>query len=243
MNSRKEWLSRSRGTKRSFVVKGILFVLLLFVVFVLVETFLLTSMVITSSSMEPTLQSGERLFATPLVYGPDLALFQWRLPGFRKPARGDLVVVTPNTVQEASTFLQLAEPLVSFFTLRRVSLLGDQPRRWVVKRVLGVPGDTVRVEDFSVLVRPAGESEYLPEAAVANRSYETSRDGVPEGWTPDLPLSGRQEDIHLAEGEYFVVGDNRTSSLDSRHWGPVTHDSIHLLIFFRYWPLSRAGRP
>jgi signal peptidase I len=94
-----------------------------------------------------------------------------------------------------------------------------------IKRVLAVPGDTVEVKNDSVIVNGVPLVEpYIPE------EYET----LPGAFT-------RGRVITLGPDEYFVSGDNRPYSSDSRAWGPITKSDIVGRAFFRYWPVSVMG--
>lgn len=94
-----------------------------------------------------------------------------------------------------------------------------------IKRILAGPGDTVEVKNDQIIVNGTPRQEpYIPA------DYET----LPGAYT-----KGRV--ITLGEDEYFVVGDNRPYSSDSRAWGPITRDEIVGRAFFRYWPLDKAG--
>lgn len=94
-----------------------------------------------------------------------------------------------------------------------------------IKRVLGVPGDTIEVRDNAIWVNGTRLIEpYIP----------------PENYTePGSFTRGRS--ITLSTNEYFVVGDNRPHSSDSRAWGPVTKSDIVGKVIFRYWPLKDMG--
>jgi signal peptidase I len=94
-----------------------------------------------------------------------------------------------------------------------------------IKRVIGVPGDHVRVEGGSVSVN----GKTLVEAYVPpeNRDANSWRDG---------------EEQVVPDGKYFVLGDHRNQSSDSRMWGYVPRDNIYGKAVFVYWPLQKIGR-
>jgi signal peptidase I len=95
------------------------------------------------------------------------------------------------------------------------------PSKSYIKRVIGVPGDTVEVRDGTVYVN----SRPLAESYVA----EENRDHV------------SKELQRLKSDEYFVLGDRRNSSNDSRAWGTVPRSYIYGKAVFAYWPLDRLG--
>ncbi len=91
-----------------------------------------------------------------------------------------------------------------------------------IKRVIGVPGDHVMVKDGQVSVNGALlEEPYLSEAQTT--------------------CVGRYCDVTLGEGEYFVMGDNRVNSSDSRSWGPVQRDRVVGKTWLLYYPFSDFG--
>ncbi len=98
--------------------------------------------------------------------------------------------------------------------------------QYLIKRVIGLPGETVKIERSKVMIandiHPEGfvldESEYLADTVV----------------TTDMKA------LTLGPDEYFVLGDNRTASHDSRFFGPVDKDMIIGRVLFRAWPVSDA---
>ncbi len=99
--------------------------------------------------------------------------------------------------------------------------LHDATGRLILKRVIGLPGESLRV-GRSVLInrRPLIET-------------------YAQGETPQAQFRGANQ---LAEDEYFLIGDNRGASTDSRDFGPVRRERIEGTAAFRYWPLRRLGR-
>jgi signal peptidase I len=94
-----------------------------------------------------------------------------------------------------------------------------------IKRVIGVPGDRIRIDNGQVYVNGrALVEDYVP---ANERDHSSWRDG---------------EDQVVPEGQYFVLGDHRNSSSDSRTWGYVPRGNIYGKAVFVYWPLDKMGR-
>jgi len=217
-----------------------------FIVWLLVSRFLASTWAVESVSMRPALEPSDRVVVSLLAYGPRLPFTSLRLPGLGQPRRGDLVVVEPPYAGSTPAWRRLLEPVAGFFTGQRVTLArdleGGRVNRFVVKRVIGVPGDTVRLQYFAALVRPRGASDFTPEAQLIREPFERLVEFAPANWEPSLPFSGSAADITLGTDEYYVLGDNRTSSSDSRSWGPLDGARIVGRVVFRYWPPRSLGR-
>ncbi|SDL40264.1 signal peptidase I [Halarsenatibacter silvermanii] len=147
----------------------------------LIITFVAQSFVVEGSSMEETLQHGERLIVNKLVYR------------FSEPDRGEIVVFTPGE---------------------------DEDNRYI-KRIIGVPGDTVYIQDDQVYVNGEPiEEEYIRE---------------------EMREVGETGPFEVPENSYFVLGDNRNHSADSRFpnlVGYVDRDKIHGRALWVFWPLN-----
>ena len=96
------------------------------------------------------------------------------------------------------------------------------PSKSYIKRVIGIPGDRVYIDAGQVVVNDRALVEnYVPEGYHDRVSWEEHR---------------------IPPGEYFVLGDHRSSSSDSRTWGFVKRDAIYGKAIFVYWPLKNMGR-
>ena len=211
----------------------------------LAAQFLVSTWQVDSVSMSPSLAPADRVAASPIPFGPWVPLTALRLPGLRAPGRGDLVVVEPPYALELTGWRRLAEPVVEFFSFQRATLArtidGTRADRFMLKRVIGIPGDTVRLDQFKAMVRPRGATEYQPEDKLMAKRF-VRRIELPASSADSSPtFTGTAAEVTLGEGQYFLLGDNRTSSSDSRSWGPVNLERIRALVLFRYWPPSSIG--
>ncbi|MBI2278886.1 MAG: signal peptidase I [Candidatus Brennerbacteria bacterium] len=98
---------------------------------------------------------------------------------------------------------------------------GDE-RSFYIKRVIGLPGEHITIENDLVTVTKGGISTVLAEPYVARN------------------LAMGNVDVALRDGEYYVLGDNRGFSFDSRSWGPLADDHVVGLVRMRLWPFSSA---
>jgi len=92
-----------------------------------------------------------------------------------------------------------------------------------IKRIIGLPGETIEIKDGKVIIYTKGEPQILDES----------------NYLVDLLTSGNIQ-ITLSEDEYFVLGDNRSFSFDSRRFGVLPEENIIGRVIFRAWPFSDA---
>ena len=207
--------------------------------FFAIRTFIVTAYSIPSESMERSLLVGDFLMANNALFGATLPFTEIKLPSVRDPRAGEIVVFRPEY---------------------------NEPRIDVVKRVIGVPGDTLRMED-QVLYRngerldePYARYEQGFDAPISNGGAQLMDPTVraelygAQNHFPLLapgverssyaPTRNNWGPLVVPEGYYWLMGDNRDHSLDSRFMGPVPRRVIRgkpLFIYFSYD--KRADRP
>lgn len=188
------------------------------VLFLIIKTFFFEAFQIASGSMTHTLLTGDFLFVNKALYGAQIPGTKARLPGFRQPQRGDVIV----------------------FAYPR------DPSQDYVKRVIGTPGDTVAMQDGRVRVNGRWLSEpYVqridPDNDVVSADFEWQRSFYLARSEDDRRrYHPRRDDwgpLFVPEGKFFVLGDNRDDSSDSRYWGFVDATAVKgrtLLVYFSY---------
>jgi signal peptidase I len=187
------------------------------VIAVFVITFIVQAFQIPSPSMENTLLVGDYLLVNKLVYGGG-SIGDYFMP-YQKVRRGDIIV--------------FHYPV--------------NPSQHFVKRVVGIPGDRVRLINKQVFVNGVAMKEpYTHFVRPANDLFRDSfpRLDVSPGETPEWWLQLRKlvEDGQLIvpQGHYFVMGDNRDDSYDSRYWGFVPQSNIIGRPLVIYWSVQGA---
>ena len=185
--------------------------------FLFLRTFLVQTFVITSGSMEETLLVGDMLLVNRVAIGSQIPGTRIRIPGYSRPGRGDVLVFDPP--HEADLML--------------------------IKRLIGMPGDTLQMRNRVLYVN--GEVKDEPYAIhdgdgddvhpwmvwqrdhligdADGRSYAPTRDN----WGPLL----------IPEDRYFMLGDNREHSLDSRYWGLLEGWRLEGRAVFTYYSYNK----
>jgi signal peptidase I len=243
-----EVYSPKRKKKRNaLIAKVIKIILVSLVLYLVVSHLLITSLNVESVSMNPAISAGERIFASPIPYGIFIPFSPDRIAGAQKPDRGDIVVIEPPYIGENNFFVSFFEPIVNFFSFQSASMYNDFTGKRLtensVKRIIAVPGDTVRVDNFVAFIKPKAGFSFFPENDIIKKSYRPAKNDeyMLPGWDSSFPFSGNMKETTLGENEYFVLGDNRTESNDSRSWGPIQLSRIKTKVVLRYWPLNKIA--
>ncbi|MCX7025405.1 MAG: signal peptidase I [Spirochaetes bacterium] len=228
---------------RRIFAKRLRVLVIIFLAYGVIAGFFLKAYSVESLSMTPTLEKGDIVLSTPVLYGARNELFGFHAPGISKPRRGDIVVVDAPFRTRSAWFVRAADTVVRFLSFQRIGIIDAfSGIAWrSVKRVIGVPGDLLYQKHFVYYVKPGGEPHFLTEFELSGDAYDIVKDGIPEGWPSEFPLSGEHGELLLGPDEYFVAGDNRSGAMDSRMYGPIPSSSILSLVILRYWPVGRFG--
>jgi len=210
-----------------------------------ITSFFIRAYEVKTTSMDPSLTESDFVLVSPILYGIKAPFLEKDFRGIQIPERGDLVVIVPPYKNETSIFQKALEPVLNFITLQKLNLnrdvQGKDINSYSVKRIIGVPGDTVKVNNFEAFIKPEGQDKFINEFNLISVNYKIILENNAVNWSNTLPVSGNVDEIILKENEYFLLGDNRPFSNDSRCWGPVLFESFIGKVIFRYWPFEKFG--
>lgn len=198
MNTKNQ-TNRVQGKKKSTFREYTEAILIALVLAFIIRSFIVQAFKIPSGSMIPTLLVGDHILVNKFIFGPQIPFTKIRFFPFQKPKRGEVVV-----------FLEPTERKKDF-----------------IKRVIGLPGETIQVIDRKVHIngKPLKDEEYA--------YHESSR--LVRGLDNHGPMK-------IPEDCYFMMGDNRENSSDSRVWGPVPFELMKGKAFMIYWSWNGPDR-
>ena len=177
--------------------------LLIAAVFLLfTNTFVVKTFFIPSGSMEDTLLVGDHLFVNRFIFGPTMGRLERAVLPLRAPRRGDIVVFRSP----------------------------ERPNIDLVKRLIGLPGDTIQVVNKQLFVngKKVEDDAYVEHKdprTFLNRPYMSEQQRLRDNFGP----------VTVPAESYFCMGDNRDMSYDSRFWGTVPEHYIKGRAFLIYW--------
>ena len=208
-------------------------------IYLVIKTFLMEAFRIPSGSMIPSLLVGDWLFVNKLVYGPHLPFTRGtHLPGYAEPKRGDIVVFeSPYQPDEAER--------------------NADPTPTLVKRLVGMPADTLYMREglvhvngvpqrqgYAAASNPKGNSdEYNP---LMEWQHKIELTGTRFGAPPKKPTLDNWGPLLIPKDHYFMMGDNRYQSKDSRYWGVVPRANVRgrpMFIYYTFVPSAESDRP
>jgi signal peptidase I len=186
------------------------------VLFLLIRTFVVEAFKIPTGSMENTLLVGDFLLVNKAVYGAEIPISGSRLPGYRRPQRGDVIVFLPP----------------------------HDPAKNYVKRIVGLPGDTLEMREKTVYLNGAAQAEpfarhldYFGDPADVRMGWQAEYLADPSRRLGYRPSRDNWGPIVVPSGRYFALGDNRDNSEDSRYWGFLDSDAVKgrpILVYYSF---------
>lgn len=180
----------------SFFIEIVKIFILAIIVILPIRMFLFQPFFVQGASMEPNFEDGQYLIINELGYKEtDLKIA--KINSFKEINRGEVIV--------------FRYPL--------------NPKQFFIKRVIGLPGERIKVDKGSVYIY----NNAHPDGYKLEESY-----------LPDGLLTKGDNDYLIKEDEYFVMGDNRNHSSDSRMWGPIKNSNVVGRVLVRAWPLGSA---
>ncbi len=190
------------------------------VIWFLLTSFLVQAFRIPSGSMENTLLIGDFLFVNKALYGAEIPIIHKRLPALREPRRSDIVV-----------FDSVEDHGVS-----------------VVKRIVGMPGDTIAMIDNEVVIN----NIRIEESYAVRGPPGDQRDPRMRAWQTPYLLDPTESDTYdpslknwgplvVPPDSFFVMGDNRDNSYDGRYWGFLGRDRIRGRPMVVYYSFNKMG--
>jgi signal peptidase I len=193
-----------------------------------IQAWLIKPYQIPSESMEPTLDVGQRVLVNRFIYH------------FESPSIGDIIVFHPPEGTDEEAGGECGEPMAPGSGRACDKAVPTESSENFIKRLVAGPGDTVRIIHGIAIVN--GE---VSSAANGHIDQE-------EGCGKPLPRSewnvvqgdencNFPKPIKIPPDHYFMMGDNRANSKDSRFWGPIPRSWIIGKAFATYWPPDRIG--
>ena len=181
-------------TKKSKVREYAETIIIALAIALFVRTFVVQAFKIPSESMKPTLLVGDHILVNKFIYGIRIPFVGKRIVTFKDPKRGDVIVFK----------------------------YPEDRSKDFIKRVIGLPGDTVEFKDRTIYINDRPIEDPWGVYKKDNPSWRSS---ASKNYDPQV----------VPPGALFVMGDNRDNSLDSRVWGCVPFDDVLGEAFIMYW--------
>ncbi|MGN0740763.1 MAG: signal peptidase I [Treponema sp.] len=208
------------------IARRIFNIFLLCLCIILFLNFLIFPVRENSNSMSPDIPKKSFVFVTPVC---------------ENILRGDVVLVDKSCDID-TVFEKVLNSIIRFFTFQKAGLYYNSENlstKMGLRRVVGLPGDTIYMKDFIVYVKPAGEKHFFTEFEVAHRPYNIEVYNLPANWDDSVGLKAGFTPVTLGVNQYFVLADNRFTGMDSRLWGIVEKSDFLAKSLVLYFPFNK----
>ncbi len=224
-----------RGSRFSFLWEWLRSVVIALALFFVVRAFFIEAFKIPTGSMEGTLLVGDFLLVNKMVYGAELPFTGVKLPALRRPQRGDVIVFEWPRDRTKNFVKRIVGMPGDTLEMRHGQLIRNGKAQKEPYALHTSPGVDVTDEEFNWqlgYLLGANEPVKLPPRsplAVARLEASTGYHPTRNNWGP----------LVVSPDNYFVLGDNRDNSLDSRYWGLVADSLVRgqpLVVYYSYNP-------
>ncbi|MCL2294839.1 MAG: signal peptidase I [Spirochaetes bacterium] len=234
--------------KSAAILKLVKIFVIALIVYELITGLFLFTVTIGNNSMAPLMQGGNRLLIFKPAYSQGMFGNRLTVPGITQPGRGDVVVFRKNFERGFPWYLRPVNSVIGFVTFQRIELgtRRGYTARVNVSRIVGIPGDTIKIIDNVAYIKPRNSDEFITEFVLTDNRYTINIPSFPDGWDSAgnpffLGSDLGSNEIVIAEGYYFIMGDNRELYLDSRTSGLIPAQNIKGRVIFRYWPFNKIN--
>jgi signal peptidase I len=217
---------KARQKKRNPVVDWIDAIASAVLIVLVINQYLLQAYQIPSPSMEPSLLVSDRIFVNKIVYGPELIPGMLKMPGFKLPERGDVIIFESPEYISSGPLKDILQRIIYMVTLSIVDIDKDeygQPKHhFLIKRAIGMPGDRLRMREGNVEILTPGESTWMPESKLKESlgmSYPSYR-----SINPDEYKLFQEEGVGIALQLAGLPATHEQQGAISRYY-EVTQDS------------------
>lgn len=208
---------RTREKPRSFIFELLKAFVIAFIILAVVKIFLVETAVVSSDSMEPTLSYQDILIVNKISYG--IVNPFWGAAQTRR-----LLGIIPNPLfghiyqlSSGRYIIRLAKDPQRFDLVAVRSPVKGQIGMMLIKRIIGLPGERIAMRNGAVLING---KKLADKRRVVMDKFNMAQ-------------------IRIPYGAYFILGDNRAKSMDSRSFGPVSGNDIVGQVMVRFWPVGK----
>lgn len=226
--------------KRNFYHKILvvaLFILVIYIFLTLILRFFLFPAIVHSDSMSPAIGESDFIFITPLASKHDEEHSTISIE------RGDIIYVSESVAQKTTIVKRIIDSVVGFVTFQKIFPFNTKDNSHsYLRRVVGLPGDTVYVQDYVAYIKNNSSGHFLTEFEMTTKSYDLVTTIANIKNDKNIGTPGIYKEYTLANNEYFLLCDNRIEGIDSRIWGPVKNDMIKGTAIIRFLPTNKFGK-
>ncbi len=220
---------RKKINLKKILVDIILVYILSVIVVMLFNSMFMQAFKIHSISMEPQIKDDTWIIINKYIYGPKYPFTEQRIfDATKNIRRGDVIVFMSNDYMKTNSFYKSVSMMLytlSFTLIELPNGLDGDDENIYIKRVIGVPGDTIKFKNID------GKTEVFINDILEKNAIDRKYDIIDDN--EKYPLIS---ETRVGKDEYYVLGDNRKNSSDSRVWGSIKSNQIIGKAIYEYHP-------